>query len=66
MTSSLTYLNVALFSLILLFKLNEMPLFLRGLLDLAERRLQVQLGGACLTRSPSPPTTNPAAAIGSL
>lgn len=36
-----------------LFTLIGMPLFLRGLLDSAERCLQVQLGGACLTRSPS-------------
>lgn len=45
------------FTLDRLFMLKDVPLFHRGLLDSAERRLQVQLEGACLTRSPafSPP-----------
>lgn len=43
---------ISLFSLGWLFTHIDLPLFLRGLLDSAEKCLQVQLGGACLTRSP--------------
>lgn len=43
---------MSLLSLSCLLTLTDMPLFLRGLLDSAERCLQVQPAGACLTRSP--------------